>query len=148
MATSTLKTEDVTQNSDYTSMDTDVSISIPNSNDNPIMPRDANPVPRGIIPWIAFNNQSTSLMQAISINKKFIMLMHETRIFYFGSKSNQRVKQSDIGINGWTIEEIVEFKKLTEDLTNSIIGTYLAYVLSTSKTNTLLFIQICAELLK
>ena len=68
--------------------------------------RNPNGMPRGIMSLISFNNQSTSLMSAISINKKYIMLMHETRIFYFGLSGNTEI----------------DVKKATQEITDGLIG--------------------------
>ena len=52
-------------------------------------------IPRGIIgSLIAFNNQSSILMNSVS-KAGDIMLMHETRIFYFRSKKNYRAQSDD-----------------------------------------------------
>lgn len=75
---------------------------------NALIGQGMKPVPRGIMSLISFNNQSTSLMSAISRNNKYIMLMHETRIFYFAPQAN--------------INNNYDFKRPTQDITDELIG--------------------------
>ena len=95
---------------------------------------------RGIIGGlIAFNNQSSTLMNNVS-KAGDIMLMHETRIFYFHipNQDNEEKYQSIPDENDSNDHEI-DIKEVTDKIRAQLIGMCTPYIFQIRHTASLYF---------